>query len=794
MSRSAADYYKVSRLEASRLDAGDDLEEARDRLARAREVLARCEGRVAESEGKVASLDEAVADAKAGLEEAERASDAEEVVNPLTGLERDEKIELPRDDGQREYLFALHNARRFASEGDLEEAVAAERIARALANKCERRINSRAHFAGPETAQVPRHRFVDPRSIPDESDDAISATVGHAVNLFDEGILDDPERLARVMGEAASLSNPHHADDPLAHFYAFAGGHSDDDDDVPEGVNAIILIKVIEQIKDLKRCHDEMANANVNREEDQEGDGDDSDDDGSKAFTIDYSALTSIETAIKNLISAKKEELSRELEPPTSESSNIARYNPRSHFQFKSDEAKAGTSVLMDSLLNCKLRERPMDYLSFQGQDPKRGRMPFEFFSYQNDGFDLDGNLMAMCGDELHDELRESKNFIAFQDYPIPANLESSRTLGDLRDCSGSNEPWETHTGKSFKFRSEQTWFSSVVADERNGRVWAACSRTGRVLAFSTEDREGGEVARLQFPEPEVKLQRRFANGSFTLTKCGDTLVGAGSTGRLSAWNMNSAVESFCADSSPSEPHIVTVEDSKYFQCGDLQHASGSQILVAPVREYGNDRSSTLRLYDVNNESLVGLFCGTYEDVSIGKQYCVETHNVCFAMSGTVGCVFDIRTCQPSICVHVDESSSEQILGVPTGSNMPVAFTYGPSEDIKCWDLRMPGSHVYTMATGNTVVDHLFWHEGTSSLLASTHSKHILKYGRYGAGYSNGDRLDEDEMEEMRQTGHWPRRAVHDRSYFGAQWHVDSCALLQYPFKNGGKSTIEQGN
>lgn len=529
----------------------------------------------------MASLDDTVADAKTKLEEAEHMSHVDDIVDPSTGLKQGEKIGMPQDDCQMEYLFAIHNARRFMSEGNLEEAVAAERIARALVNNCDYQINPRTHFAGSDTVQVPSHRFVDPRSIPDESDDVISATIKHAENLYAEGILDDPERLAKVMGEATLLSNPHHGDDVLNHFYLFAVGRADRFD-VPAGANPIILIKVIEQIQSLKQCHDEMANATADREEEGE-DEDDSDDDDSKAFRMDENALTSIKTAINNLISAKKEELSRELEPPTSESSNIARYNPKAHFQFKSDDAKAGTSVLMDSLLNRKLRERPMDYFPLEGRDPKRGRLPFEYNSYRNDGFDLDGNLMAMCGDKLHDELRDSKNFIAFQNYPIPTNLDSSRTLGELRDCSGSNDPWDTHTGKSFKFSRKQTWFSSVLADEQNSRVWAACSRTGRVLGFSTENHEGGEVVRLQFPEPEVKLQRRFVNGSFTFAKCGTTLVGAGSSGRLSAWNMDSAVKTYCADSSPTEPHIISVEDSDYFQCGDLQHVSGSQILVAPL-------------------------------------------------------------------------------------------------------------------------------------------------------------------------------------------------------------------
>lgn len=289
--------------------------------------------------------------------------------------------------------------------------------------------------------------------------------------------------------------------------------------------------------------------------------------------------------------------------------------------------------------------------------------------------------------------------------------------------------------------------------------------------------------AKLSFEPPEVKAQSAWTNGSMGLAKCKDTIISSASTGRLSAWNINSALED---NTNTMDPHIMLVDDNENFLCGDIQYVGGSNLIVAPLRFDFNEskHSTTIRLYDVEAESVVGLFCGTVGEVSVGKQYCVESHSSIFAMSNNVGVVFDTRTYQPSIALHVGKQRSNQILGVPTSSN-PVAFTYGTNEEIKCWDLRKPGSHVYTMSTGNRTVNFLLWHEDSSSLLASTQSKHIITTHGYYTGY----RLSMDE-EEQYESEEWPPGAIHDPSYFGSPWNVDchySFVLLQYSFQNGRK-------
>jgi hypothetical protein len=201
----------------------------------------------------------------------------------------------------------------------------------------------------------------------------------------------------------------------------------------------------------------------------------------------------------------------------------------------------------------------------------------------------------------------------------------------------------------------------------------------------------------------------------------------------------------------------------------------------------GDIQPKALRLVDVEAEAVVGLFCGNQSDVSIEKQYCVDTHNLVFSADGNLGLVWDIRTYRPSFTLHTDGHGQGQILGVPTGC-ATVAFTFSNiDESIACWDLRMPACQTYTMATGNTVIDSLLWHERTASLLASTHSKHFITYGKYASQYMYGE-LVEDDVECINEPDWWPKKSAYEESYFSERWHCDcreSPRVLQYAFQNG---------
>lgn len=194
---------------------------------------------------------------------------------------------------------------------------------------------------------------------------------------------------------------------------------------------------------------------------------------------------------------------------------------------------------------------------------------------------------------------REEKNFVGYQNVPVPVNIKDSKTLFAMYDNNGSNDPWNTNVVKRLSKGSKKEWFSSCIADSENHLVWAASTRTGTIHAFSTlenTDTSKLSAAILCFEPLEAKAASHFVNGSFGLAKCGGTIIGSGATGRLSAWDINSALE----DSSKTiEPHIMRVDETKNFLCGDVQCVGNSKVIVAPLRFDFNEsnHSSTKRIW-----------------------------------------------------------------------------------------------------------------------------------------------------------------------------------------------------
>jgi hypothetical protein len=167
---------------------------------------------------------------------------------------------------------------------------------------------------------------------------------------------------------------------------------------------------------------------------------------------------------------------------------------------------------------------------------------------------------------------------------------------------------------------------------------------------------------------------------------------------------------------------------------GDVQCVFEQRVVVGPARGdiQAELQTFSINLFDLQAESVVGLFCGSQSKVSIEKQYCVESHNVIFSSDDGVGFVWDVRTFRPSIMLHHDCFSS-RIMGVHTGSSGLFAFTFGDrcTEHIDCWDLRKPVSHVYRMATGNSNGRSLCWHDRTSSIIAATITEHTMTHGEF---------------------------------------------------------------
>eukprot|EP00956_Cyclotella_meneghiniana_P006599 scaffold8717_cov59-Cyclotella_meneghiniana.AAC.8 len=641
------------------------------------------------------------------------------------------------------------------AEGRIEEALGAEVVVTSLVAKTEYKLNPQLQFAGLTTVQVKTADFVDTNAIP-ETEDVLTKTCSFAAEQVDDGILDKGRKqdLLKLLGyEMRGMLN-----EELLEMLGM--GKFDTQSHLPKGVSLEILRDIFSEISAMKDCHDELEGIsseseidgvesdgeqdsvgtdaeegegqedidegwdyqNMNRERDEENsmdeDSDNQDTPGVKVdFTMNDDAWDAVEKAVMNKTSVRRDSNLKELKPPDMDSAKICRYNPKAHFRFMSDEATASVDPLLDSLVNCKLRLRPTNY---SRDNPVRARMPFELRTYNNFGFDLDGDIIAMCGDEYHTEIRAEKNFVGYQRVPVPTNLETAMTLSALRDHNDSNKPWDTNTTKRlFKDGKGKTeWFSSVMADSDNNLVWAVDARKGKIHAFSTVgNKDSGRMsaAKLAFADPETNAQSKFVNPDFGLAKCNNTIIGSSATDRLSAWNISSALE----DSSKTiDPKTMIVDELKNFLCGDVHYVGSPNVIVSPLR-------------------------------------------------------FDFNESEHSTTIRF---------------STPVAFTYGKEEDIKCWDLRSPGSYVYTMATGNTIVDNLLWHENTSSLLASTRSSHLISYGRYSSGYMYGHTIDSDDEDEVHQDSYWPERAIHRPSFYGSPWHCNcqySPIMLQYPFENG---------
>lgn len=417
-----------------------------------------------------------------------------------------------------------------------------------------------------------------------------------------------------------------------------------------------------------------------NNDEDGGGGGEEGndDDDNNEAesdddepFIMTDMGWSALKSAIRSQVARKREANEKELELPSEESAPIARYNPKAHFRFKSEGAVSSVDTLLDSLLNCKLRSRPDGYTK---EDPRRTQFPFEIRTYKNSCFDLEGDLIACCGDEYHNNIRDEKNFVGHQNVPIPTNVDEATNMC-VKDADDSNEPWDTNTVcRVFRGGKERVWFENCIADAENNLVWAACSRTRAVQAYSTDGGKSPLQAVLSFPDPIVKVHNKRTMGPFSLARSRNTLIGNSVTGCLKTWNIKSTLEEFGSDKPSSKPNILRIGSGENFLCGDVQAIADSQLPVAPYREWGgNKTSSTVRIYDIQEEKVVGLLAGTTGGVSVGRQFCINSHDALFVMSDSVGVLFDIRTHLPGITL-LTGGRNQQILGVPTVS-CPVAFT-----------------------------------------------------------------------------------------------------------------------
>ena len=605
---------------------------------------------------------------------------------------------------------------------------------------------------------------------------------------------------------------------------------------LPVGVNRAVYQEIESGRRQLEAFHQEHAKEV--REGRSGGDGDSEEEEGVSteerpdALVMGVKEWEAIEAAVRNRIARDRRRAKEQLERPAAHSARIAWYNPKTHFGFRSEEAASSVDRRHAALVQCQLQSRPSSWLT--GKD--HTRRPFELGAPGlPHHFDVEGDLVAACGDLAWNEMRDERGFVAFGAVPVPVNAEEAASLAYLKDAAGhraipDDGPALKCCFKSTHNRRANIDFVSCRADSKNALIWAA-STSGNIHAFSTAHdlrRPERLEALLTFGEVDKKIQAKLSSSfvgreEYEFACCGESIVGSGGSGHLSIWNIAQAREefpgpesvgpfldqqesnSFCNSDSEEEdekkeeekemeppspkkkraskysgckPKLACVEE-KGFACGGIEHLARAHFLVAPYH------TGTMRLYDLESEQVLGLFCGA-QNRQITKQYCYHSNSLIFCMDENTGLGWDTRTFKPVFALHTDQPHNG-LLGVP--SNSPVAFTYGGgSECISCWDLRMPSSHAYTMSTGNTDVLSLHWHGSSTSIVASTKSSHVIEHGRY-AGYMYEERLTEEEEEAARSYDWYPPGARHEAGYFGPEkWHVGSehyPQILVYPFGNG---------
>jgi len=330
-------------------------------------------------------------------------------------------------------------------------------------------------------------------------------------------------------------------------------------------------------------------------------------------------------------------------------------------------------------------------------------------------------------------------------------------------------------------------WFSSVMADAEHQLVWAA-GEHGLVFGFDGMR----PCAALQLPRSLVNKEHRPR-----LARVGDRLACGGGDSKLRLWTVSAAREEFstsglagkevaklrpkCGLKPASE--VVVLKRSA---TDDVKSLTGSHLLIT------FDRPQALAsVFDVAAGQTVAELKDQHNGgaLHVQRQLCASQQLAFISESDSATCkVWDLRTCKPVATIHSEavryspfDRNAPSILGVPwsTGEGA-LAITSGADECVRAWDLRVGGtSALWTMSTGNLVGRGLAWHEGSQSLFVTTHSRHMVTYGRYCGTYQYGEELPEGWTQKR---DIWPPRAVRGPAYFRKQFACDVPYLLRYAF------------
>lgn len=749
-------------------------------------------------------------------------------INPQTGLPVGEKIQL-EEEAHEEYIDLIRGARQAMYNGNVEGAIAADNAAQKLPkwfdhsletnvllymssffdddeSECDSNEDSGQHptWHVSDLFQCNTASFLMRKSIPTDED--IQTTLHIAKKrykdstLFEEESMDDifnfclptqkdPDYNLWIMrdikAEVIKLEELHES---LYQMYYQREENEDNHDDNDE---------VEENGEDEDHEHidpnrfrfrggwpldnDNQDDDEEDEEHEDEPEEDEDDEESLQQFKMNRNHWDAVELAIRDKIDAVKILSEKELELPSPDTAPLARFNPKRHFQFDSDEAKASLDKTHTSLLQCKMPSRPIEYkgLTKGRATSKRERRPL-LIPVEGDElkyFDVEGNFMTMCGDE------GDRGWTGVRKIPSPSNLDSAQFFDEVVDESGSHDAWDKSTVDVVHPHANKS-YTHCVLDTNNDCLWASDTSGNIVARFISSNDE--TYSHFKIPKEDINHEAWGFHNKIPFVKCGDTMIATTGKDCIFTWSTRD-IESQAKSLVPNKIQIDAVSN---FYAGEIQYWQDSKVAILGLEEQPNYRipkskwktvSRSPKLFDVAAEKVVGLFCGMDAD-TIDRQHC-QNDNLMFFMKDSTGIVCDTRIFQPVVALHTNKN--HRILGVST-NGAPVAFTYGNAESIMCWDLRKPCSHVYSMATGNTEVNHLCWHEETTSLFASTWSKHRPSFG-YCEMELYGERYDDMENHDKFFTSsNWPKRAEHEEGYFGrAEWNGGDGmnTIIQYIFQ-----------
>lgn len=239
-----------------------------------------------------------------------------------------------------------------------------------------------------------------------------------------------------------------------------------------------------------------------------------------------------VELAICHKIDAVKILSEKELELPSPDTAPLARFNPKRHFQFDSNEAKSSLDKTHTALLQCKMPSIPIEYKGFTKgtATSKRERRPL-FIPVEGDElkyFDIEGNFMTMCGND------GNRGWTGVRKIPSPTNLESAQFFNEVVDDSGSHDLWDKPTVDVVHPHANKS-YTHCVLDTDNDCLWAT-DTFGNVISQSISAKDE-PCSHFKFPKEDINQDAWGFHRKFPFVKCGDTMIATTGKDCIFTWS-----------------------------------------------------------------------------------------------------------------------------------------------------------------------------------------------------------------------------------------------------------------